>query len=150
MDWLGPCRRLQVGRVLNDDKCVTVPFSIMHTTHLPFCLVGFCTSRSVAYSFFQSWFLCLRPTSCVFPLVARESESLVSVSFTSHPLYSPLPVSLSRPRTLAHAHFYFSHEPHDQKNYHQPNSLSLIPASASIPHNILSRNITLTFYVYIF
>jgi len=44
MDWSGPCRRLRVGRVLYNDKCVAVPFPLMHAIHLTFRIVGFALS----------------------------------------------------------------------------------------------------------
>jgi hypothetical protein len=121
MDWLGPCRRLRVGRALNDDKCATVPFLLMHTTHLPFRLVGFALPFSCMF-LLSVLVYCLGPTNCVFSLMARES-----VSFTSHP-----PVSLLCPcLTFTHAHSNVSRTSNQKKKIPSP---TLIPVSASISH----------------
>lgn len=107
MDWLGPCRHLQVGRVLNnDDKCVTVPFSIIRTTDLPFRLVD-CAPPVKLHAF--SVGLLSSTYELRFPHGSREREPCLRL------LYFPSPVLPFAPHIHALAHFYFSHEPHNPK-----------------------------------
>ena len=107
MDWSGRCRRLRVGRVLNDNKCVTVPFPLIHATHLTFRLVGFALSL-VPCLFYPYWFIVadLRVAFSLHSWLARASTLSPLLPLSHSPFSVPFPpVSIS---PLSHAYFHFS------------------------------------------
>jgi hypothetical protein len=143
MDWSGRCRRLRVGRALNDNKCVTVPFPLMHATHLTFHLVGFALSL-VPCLFFSVLVYCCRPTSCVFPSwLARASTSSPFLPLSFSPFSLPFPpVSIS---PLSHAHSHFSRTSQPKKN--TINQIPHYSFVASISHTFSHETSSSFFFV---
>ena len=151
MDWSGRCRRLRAGRVLNDNKCVTVPFPLLHATHLNLPSRRFYTLVS-SMPLLSVLVYCYRPTSCVFPsFMACEGKYLVS--FTSPFPFIPFLGALSpclNFTTLTRILSLLTNFTTKKVTINQIPHYSFVSASIYLTQtHILSRNIILTLFLFI-